>query len=300
MNYQTHIHQLCIALCLSIVLFISAGCSSTAEKQVDVLDPEQVNTMLFRVENASELFKSTLPKEKISSQVTVNLTESGYSLIKQENNAYSHDLTVQIGSVKHSSTPVGFSFNAGNSDPRALDFQKADVLPLTCSLMSRHQPEQHADLTMDFVAKRYLSDIAQSSEDNIVVEKLVNDMSTVCFNLLSNLQVKRQSTNQSNETVKSGWMPDIEIRNVPESEPDTETATVTKIKTESQSEKTQNTTDIPMEIIQPVKTKQPVEAKKVEVKKTVTVKSSKKESRKQLIINNKGSPLTIQFGHERK
>ena len=300
MNYQTHKHQLCKALSLSIMLFISAGCSSTSEKQVDVLDPDQVSAMLFRVENASELFKNnTLPKEKISSQVTANLSESGYSLIKQENNVYSHDLTVQIGSVKHSSTPVGFSFNAGNSDPRALDFQKADVLPMTCSLMSRHQPEQHADLTMDFVAKRYLSDIAQSSEDNIVVEKLVNDISTVCFNLLSNLQVKRQSTHQSNETIKSGWMPDIVIRNVPE--PAAETATVTKIKAESQTENIQNTTDLPVKVIQPVETKQSVDDQQpVEVKKTVTVKSSKKESRKQLIINNQGSPLTIQFGHERK
>jgi hypothetical protein len=292
-----HVHQLCRTLSLSIILVINAGCSSTAKKQVDVLEPEQVSNMRFGINNPAEIFKTPLPKVKISSQVTANLAESGYSFIKQDSNTYSHDLTVQVGSIKHGSTPVGFSFNAGNSDPRALDYQKSDVLPLTCSLMSRLQPEQRADLTMDFIAKSYLSDTAQSSEDNILVEKLVNDMSTVCFNLLSNLQVKRQPRNHSNETVKSGWMPDIEIRNVP----DTETETVTNFEEESQAQKKQNNTHIPAEVIQPVKIKQSVdEQHQVEVKKKVGVKQGKKESRKQLIINNQGSPLTIQFGHERK
>lgn len=298
MTYQTFLQKLCRTIGLSIFLIINAGCSSTSEKQVVELDPDQVSNMQFRVESLSTVFKTPLPEEKISSQVTVNLAESGYAMM-QDNNAYSHDLTVQIGSVKHSSTPVGFSFNAGNSDPRALDFQKADILPLTCSLMSRHQPEQRADLTMDFVAKRYLNATAQSSADNRMVEKLVNDMSTVCFNLLTNLQVKRQSTKQSNATVKSGWMPTIEIRNVPE--PDAETATVTEIESESQTEQKQGNTDLPVKINQPVKTKLSVdEQQSVEIKKNSVVKQSNKKTRKQLIINNQGSPLTIQFGHERK
>ncbi|MEE9426129.1 MAG: hypothetical protein V3V18_14305 [Methylococcales bacterium] len=284
---------------LSILLVINAGCSSTAEKQVDVLEPEQVSNMQFGINNPAEIFKTPLPKVKISSQVTANLTESGYSFITQDSNTYSHDLTVQVGSIKHGSTPVGFSFNAGNPNPRALDYQKSDVLPLTCSLISRLQPEQRADLTMDFVAKSYLSDTAQSSEDNILVEKLVNDMSTVCFNLLNNLQVKRQPRNHSNETAKSGWMPDVEIRNVSES--DTETGTVTNFEVESQAEKKQDNTDFTGDVIQPVKIKQSGDEQlQEEVKKKVAVKQGKKESRKQLIINNQGSPLTIQFGHERK
>ncbi|MEE9345080.1 MAG: hypothetical protein V3U88_05685 [Methylococcales bacterium] len=299
MTYQTFLQKSGRTIALSIFLIINTGCSSISEKQVVELDPDQVSNMQFRVESLSTVFKTPLPEEKISFQVTANLSESGFSLTKKGNSVYSHHLTVQIGSVQHSSTPVGFSFNAGNSDPRALDFQKADILPLTCSLTSRHQLEQRADLTMDFVAKRYLSDTAQSSADNRVVEKLVNDMSTVCFNLLSNLQVKRQSINQSDETVKSGWMPTIEIRNVPE--PDAETATVTKIKLKSQTQKKQDNIDFPVKINQPVKTKlSDDEQQSVEIKKNSVVKQSNKKTRKQLIINNQGSPVTIQFGHERK
>jgi len=298
MTYQTFLQKLCRTIGLSIIIVINTGCSSTSEKQVVELAPDQVSNMRFSVGSLSTVFKTSLPEEKVTSQVTANLTESGYSLIKQDSNTYSHDLTVQVGSIKHGSTPVGFSFNAGNSDPRALDYQKSDVFPLTCSLTSRHQPEQRADLTMDFVAKHYLSDTAQFSEDNRLVEKLVNDMSTVCFNLLSNLQLKRQPINQSNETVKSGWMPTIEIRNVPE--PEAETATVTNVEAESQAEKKLDNTNFPVKINQPVKKNLSVDKQQsVEIKKNSVVKQSNKKTRKQLIINNQGSPVTIQFGHER-
>jgi hypothetical protein len=293
MTYQTLLQQLCRIFGLSIILAINADCSSTAEKYVDVLDPDQVSNMRFNVENLSTGFKTSLPKQKISSQVSANLSESGYS-VKQDNSAYSHHLRGRIGSVKHSATPVGFSFNAGNSDPRALDFQKADIMPLTCSLISKHQPEQHADLTMDFVANSYLS----ASEESELVEKLVYDMSTVCFNLLSNLHVERLSANQSNKTIKPGWMPDIEIRNVPE--PDIVTEADTKIETESDTKDKKENSISPAEIIQPVKAKQSVdEQHPISIKRKV-VKQSNKKTRKQLIINNQGSPVTIQFGHERK
>jgi hypothetical protein len=92
-------------------------------------------------------------------------------------------------------------------------------------------------------------------------------------------------------------MPDIEIRNVP----DAETGTVTNFEAESPTQKKQENIDFPGEVIQPVKIKQSGdEQQQVDVKKKVAVKQGKKESRKQLIINNQGSPLTIQFGHERK
>lgn len=292
MTYQSLLQQFFRTFGLSIIFLFNAGCSSTAKKQVAELDPDQVSNMQFNVENLPTIFKTSLPKQKISSQISANLSESGYSL-NQDNRTYSHDLRGQIGSVEHSATPVGFSFNAGNSDPRALDFQKADIMPLTCSLISKHQPELHADLTMDFVANRYLS----ASEESELIEKLVNDMSTVCFNLLSNLQVKRLSTNQSNKTLKPGWIPDIEIRNVPE--PGIVTEADTK-ETEADIKDKQENSISPAEIIQPVKAKQSVdEQHPISIKRKV-VKQSNKNTRKQLIINNQGSPVTIQFGHERK
>ena len=129
MTYQIRFYHLCNTFSLSLMLFINIGCSSISEKQVVLLDPDQVHTMQFRVNNISTDFKKTLPKEKISSRVSANLSESGYSLAMQDNSTYGHDLRGKIGFVKHRSTPAGFSFKAGNSDPRALDFQKADVVP---------------------------------------------------------------------------------------------------------------------------------------------------------------------------
>ncbi len=294
MTHQTRLHQLCQLVSLSIMVFFNAGCSSTPDKQIDNLDPDQVSKMLFRVENVSTVFNTAFPKQKISHQVSANLSESGYTLIQQDNNAYSHDLKGTIGSTKHSSTPVGFSFNAGNSDPRALDFQKADVVPLTCSLISKQYPQQRAELTMDFVANRYSS----NGEESVQVEKLANDMSTVCFNLLSNLHVKRLTTNQSSETIRSGWMPDIEIRNVPE--PGIETEAVTNIETKSEIKAKQHNIISPADIVQPVKAKQSVDEQQPIGIKQKVIKQSNKKTRKQLIINNQGSPVTIQFGHERK
>jgi len=146
---------------------------------------------------------------------------------------------------------------------------------------------------MEFIANNYLSEKEQSGKDNRMVEKFVNDMSTVCFNLLSNLHVKRrQHTNHSSEVIKPGWLPDIEIKTV--NEP------VSNIETEHKAKGKQKNTNIPVRVVQPMQTKQSVNQKSVEIKKNMVVKQTNKKSRKQLIINNQGSPLTIQFGHERR
>jgi hypothetical protein len=47
-------------------------------------------------------------------------------------------------------TPIGFSFSSGSPDPRAGDFQKMDVIAITCQLtknLDASQIEQENKLT---------------------------------------------------------------------------------------------------------------------------------------------------------
>ncbi len=295
MNYQRYLNPLRTLVALLPGLILITGCSSNPEKQYDELDPALVTSMKVRIQQASGQFKTKFENVNFSSHVSDNLSQAGYPLSKDDENNYSHQLDIRIGEVKLSSTPAGFSFNAGNSDPRALDFQKADVLPLTCQLISKDQPQQRVELTMDFTAKHYLADIKKINANSKISEQLVNDMSTVCYNLLSNLNVNRQLQSTKNEAsepnvttkTKPKWMPEYEIRTIEE--------TPIKTGTKQQAQTIQavkNSDDDPE--VSP-KTKKPVETTK-----SVNVKSGKNKQRKQLIIHNQGSPVTIDFGFERK
>jgi hypothetical protein len=58
--------------------------------------------------------------------------------------------------IKYCAPLISFLISIGNPDPRALDFQKTKILPITCFLSSKNQPEKSAELTMKIVAEDYL------------------------------------------------------------------------------------------------------------------------------------------------
>lgn len=259
---QRRLNKLFRSLCLS--LFFASfliSCSSTPKHKGPSFDLSQVEKMAFRFEGNTKLINTTLPETEIRNSVTSNLSEWGYQFIKQESNDYTHDLSIHIGAIQRGSTPVGFSFNSGNSNPRALEFQKATIIPLTCSLMPKGQKIQRAELVMEVMAEEYKGSNILVVSQQKMISRITDDISTTCFNLLTSLNIKTQQNPSHSKIIKPTWIPKvrIEIENIPENEITTNNGTAI---------------NNPSKII-------------------------KKEPRKRVIIHNKGTPVIFKFGPDR-
>lgn len=210
------------------------------------IETAPVTAIEFAVANHNlQQFGVKLSSQQIAERVSSNLAEWQYPL-QAKQGSYSHQLQATLGVISHQSTPVGFSFSSGNSDPRAAEFQKADVLPITCRLSQGQQVIQEQQAT-------FSSEQFKTGSSDKITDKLVDQISTTCFNLLEDLQLP-QVTNSRQHTVffKPGWMPDVRV----------EVQQVTNAAT--------------------------------------GVKAEQAESHKQVIIHNQGTPVILNFGHERK
>jgi hypothetical protein len=246
-------------LALTTFLLVVTGCATLNDQKPPEFDPGQIKAMTFRFHGNNGLFGNALETTEIVDRVINNLAEWGYPFTGAESNEYSHDLVLNINSIIHGSTPVGFSFTSGNSDPRALDFQKADVLPLTCTLMPKGQTELRAELTLEVLAKDYSQ---HQKDDTKLIDSLINDASTACFNLLRSLSVKTVSEESPGQSLTPSWIPEIQVEY-----------------------------DIDKEMeLSSGDNKTPAD------NKTVT----KPSPRKRIVIHNQGNPVIFKFGHERK
>jgi hypothetical protein len=188
---------------VAIVCALTA-CASGLEKKQAQLDTTSIKQIEFKIGTIKQAsLQSTMPQHDMVARITKNLADWGYPLGAKDSQAFSHTLTAGIGLIEHSETPAGFSFSAGNSDPRAIDFQKTNVLPISCELTSIAQPGQTSYLHMDFAAGH-----------SITKDKLVDHISTVCFNLLSELDWPDKTQNQPSSSIKPGWIPEVRIETV--------------------------------------------------------------------------------------
>jgi hypothetical protein len=190
-------------------LIVLAGCAAGPKPEGAHPRPESVGTVLLRIA-PDNLDGARLAA--MAEQVGRNLNAWGYAVTSDAEPGYSHVMEARVGAVEKKSTPTGFSFGIGNSDPRAVDFQKAEVLPVTCELRSATRPKETASLYMGFVAGEKFRDPAL----------LVNHIGTVCFNLLDDLKVpRRKKTAVENSVSPSSWVPEvrIEVREKPAAGP---------------------------------------------------------------------------------
>lgn len=156
-------------------------------------------------------FGFTLSATDIAARVRGNLAEWEYPF--PDSGSYSHSLRARIGEIARSDTPVGFSFSSGNSDPRAMDFQKADVLPVECSLSRIDNGAVIAEAKSTFSAHSLNSEHGQAH----VTDKLVDQISTACLNLLEDLPRPQSHSRANSSSFKPKWMPDVrvEVKEVP-------------------------------------------------------------------------------------
>ncbi len=240
-----------------------SACGVSDLQKPPAFNPAEVDAIRVRVEEKS-VFGVPVARPEVGEKIAENLSGWGYKVSAGDELSAGHELSVEVGEVEHASTPVGFSFSAGNSDPRSLDFQKSDVLSITCTLMPKEQPQNRAELSMGFPAGDYQNRSAADAERAQLITLLENDISTVCFNLLSELDVPVRQEEGVMPVGKPSWIPEIRLEIENEAQPNPDSAV-------------DGATD----------SGQPTNAPNTAPKKRI-------------IIHNQGSPVIFKFGHERK
>ncbi len=272
-------------LFISMSFLYSAGCAPLTESERLLFNPAEVKSLSVVFEKSSIFLGRPLPVKQMQQQIQSNLSQWSYPFSDSSTEASSHSLAIEFGQIKRGSTPAGFSLTIGNSDPRALDFQQADVLTLSCSLFPTGQPDKRTHMTMEIIADDFKNFAQSQSHDDDWIEKLTDNFSTVCFNLLDSLNVKR--TVPEKQTLSSpDWMPEIRIEIENEQPLKKESEQHESINQEPASE-SDNKPNQKSES-NPIQT---------EIDKP---KNSSNPFRKRIIIHNQGNPVIFEFGHERK
>jgi hypothetical protein len=256
---------------LSLIAIVMGGISACASNQIKSGLPLDLRTP-GAIAISVEADEPASVEDSVKQQVGKNLAQWSYPIAPEATLPVSHAMTVHIGAPEHGSTPAGFSFSMGNSDPRALEFQKAEVVPITCRLSAVNKPEASAELAMGFSD----SAITGAHPDP---DELADHASTVCFNLLKEVNWPVKIRPDENKPGTNSWMPEIRIE-----QEEAVTDTTAKPTTDAPTE--------PSAVSEPTAQPEP-EAKPV-------TKEINKEGRKVYIIHNQGNPITFKFGHERK
>jgi hypothetical protein len=220
---------------------------------------------LGRIEVQVSANDPTILPQGIVEDVSKNLAGWDYPVGGKNAESFSHILKATVGTIAHGATPPGFSFSAGNSDPRALEFQKTDVLPINCVLTSIAYPAQASELNMGFAA-------IPTSKLFLSPDKLADHISTVCFNLLTEVKwplTAKKATDEKSTIKPPSWMPEIRIE----------------------------TKETPANPVNKAAPANRVDSNVVDVE---TKAPTDNEHRKQIIIYNQGSPLILELGHERR
>lgn len=280
------------------------GCSIGLKPEGVPPQPGSVTGILFRTE-AGQLSSrgKSLDTKALAQTITRNLDTWGFPVSADPNAAHSHVMEPRVGEIVHDgNTPTGFSFSMGNSDPRALEFQKADVVTITCSLRgAKARSHENAYLKETFTADEVMKGGGKS-----LFDAYANHIATACFNLLSQLKIPRSKPDpvESTSTSSSTWFPDvrIEVKDKPVAAkaapkaPAAPAAAAQAAKAPVPQPPAAATgaaqaTDSPAT---PESSSEETSAPAVETE----VKED--ETRKQMIIHNQGHPIILEFGYDRK
>lgn len=204
----------CNAIAWGILLTIC--CAQPAQAETANSQPKPLTAIEFILaDDHLQQFGAKMSAANIVEKVSANLTEWEFPI--QATGPYSHQLKARLGLISRQKTPVGFSFTTGNSDPRAGDFQKADVLPITCSLSDSDNHAIIIERESTFSAHAFDNDKLPDQ----ISKKLIDQISTACLDVLESAPQPKTTGRVKTELFKPKWMPDVrvEVREIPAAPP---------------------------------------------------------------------------------
>ena len=239
-------------------------------------------------------------------------------LIEERNtsavSAYSHLLAATVHPLRTGSTPAGFSMSFGDSDPRAQDFQRAELIPISCTLVNTQSAREEASLREDKPAPgrddRWVPQEAGAAKG---IEPLAGDIRAVCDKLLAELGVARKVA-KSERPGPADPLPAVRVEIAPAEEYTPKTVAtpapapdIARDKAQDSSLESENAVpqapglnaapseDPPAPEPSPATVSAPPKSSPVTIKP-----STHNEGRKQVKILNPGNTVILEFGPDRR
>lgn len=289
-----------ILLRLSILLPLLAACAMGGNKPQGRLPrPEEVKNVVLTVTSEAGAPRFDREEtERLQTAIAANLASWGYPIHAPQREATekpTHRLEARVGPVARKSTPPGLSFTLGDSDVRAPEFQKADVQNISCLLSDWNAPGEGVKLSGDFAVEKGFGELLGGKAERESTAFYVDRVGTVCLNLLSELKIARPKAKaaETGGTVVPAWAPEvrIEVRNKPQ--PGAPAAAEKPPAPQAGP----NAPESPA--AEPAKPQEEQDKAQDSAIQTET-KETGEDSRKQIIIHNRGAPVILEFGYERK
>ena len=289
-----------IAMLSAYLLLTLGACAIDGKPKAHLSNPERVTDIRLTIspENLADISAAD-QRGQLAEEISRDLSSLGYTVkpLKPQDEAFTHTLEGKVGKLEKKSTPPGLSLDFGNSDPRALDFQKAEVVPVACVLRAHNKAEDPVKLAGEFSLPADLDDVTGTQRKPVPLSFYVDRIATVCLNLLSELNISKTAPVQAN----TPWKPavDIEIRDKP---PTSANAIELSPKVNSTALPAATPANLPAKPTVPDGATTPVAAPagvSGHAPATAEPALNEEEKRKQLIIRNLGTPVILEFGYER-
>lgn len=217
---------------------------------------------------------------------------------------FSHLLEVSIEATRQQQSPVGFSLSIGDSDPRSLEFQKAMVTPIHCTLVPLNAFQEQGSLIQDKQVPRSTSSERWSEAKE---RAYARNILSVCHSLLAEREIPRNLTHS--EESEAGLGVRIETTYVdeePKGASGARAAPVAKAGLEAgegaaKSELAPSATrSIKRQAASPAKAATPELKSEQEAGMLSGVKVERSSKRKQITIFNPGDTLILEIGNNRR
>lgn len=280
-----------VILGLCSILLLS-GCAMGNKPMGAVPRPDSVKRIQIRLD-AEELGPaggSAARIGELSAAISHNLRSHGYQVYAAGDQAsYTHVIGARVGLPQRKSTPPGMSFSFGNSDPRALDFQKTDVVTISCLLRAAEAPDEAVTLSGNFALEVGLTNWLTARRERASTAYYVDRIGTVCLNLLANLSVPKARTPET-IAAEVPWAPElrVEVRDKP-----------ARVGTTAAGAEPASGSSGGVEPVAPAVGAAVSKAPPSEPVTTETPARSD-DGHRQVIIHNRGNPVILEFGYERR
>jgi hypothetical protein len=297
-----------------LVLFC-VGCASPIRQHVDpAFDTTQVSKIGLDVAMESldsQPLISKISSERIAQGISERFLNAGYPVYPltaspgdARSRAFSHVLKVRAEGLQTKSTPPGFTLSMGDSDPRSQDFQRAKVIPITCSLQTSGRGEV-ASRTEDYAAHQgwlQASSLEDPGSEQRRVAFFIDNMGATCHELLTALKILPvQARSPESQTSEK---PAVRIETFDEADPPQTPSGPPADPASDRHSLVDQKSRLPTLVVPGAGRSASGATGPPEIRKPSTVRVEQETSgsvfRKQIKIFNKGDTVILKFGHERQ
>lgn len=185
---------LCIPLCEL------SGCASTAP-QSPAFNPQTPEEILNLPLTVTETGDEADQIDDIDTQARQLLQNSGYPVVESVNDDNGWALHAGVGTPREDTPPPGFTLEIGDPDPRGTQYQKTEIVPVSCTLVN--QDTSH--MVASYSGKRQAPGARETATTRAA--RYAHYIRSTCARLLNELDIQRTTVAEASDT----FMPGIRI-----------------------------------------------------------------------------------------